>query len=581
MQHVKISWLRWFNYSLVGMTVILYITYILFNLLQVSQATQDHWGIDTTVLAMGAIHAIYVIIADSFVIKKNPWLPSVISFAMWAFILGALIEASGNTNIVYRGIYIIGTFFAGMLGLYAPLTTAAFTWMLLILTVTGIATPTNASLTFNLIADTLLTLSGIAGWLFFRQYYVTSGQELRLRSQLQEEQFKSSVILESISDGVMIINNQGTVEILNESSAELLGWDHKEATHLDYKSLIQPMTDQEGGVTTDAITECFRIGRPVQHVSLLTTRHNRQLYVDIVASPIKQPASYFGGHNDSEKSVGVVAVLRDVDAQRRQEQQRSDFISTASHEMRTPVAAIQGFIELALNDKVSQIDDKARGYLTKADEATKHLGALFQDLLTASKSEDGRLVSNPELLDVNECLSETVEQSQPAAEQKGLKLRFIEPQSSGLTMRPLAYAYVDKERLHEVINNLIENALKYTKRGEITVGTSIKDRYIIIRVSDTGVGIATEDIPHLFQKFYRTDNSATREVGGTGLGLYITKQIVEFMGGRVWVESVLGVGSTFFVQLPRVSPDKVAELKASKPQAAQATTDKQSAGMIP
>lgn len=564
MQHVKVSWLRKFNFGLVGVTAVLYICYFLFNALNVSQATKDHWGITPLILIMGAIHAVYVLVTDRLFIKRQPWLIGVMSFAIYAFLVGSIIESSGNTNVVYRGFYILTMFFAGMLGLYTPLTAIIFTWMILIFTVTGIATPTNASLTFNIVVNVLLTISGISGWMYFKRYYVTGAKEVKLESMLQEEQFKTGVLLESISDGVMIINPKGTVEILNQSSADMLGWERKDADHLDYKSLIQPTDEGQGKAVQDAITECLQNDRPVQRVSLLKTHHDRQLYVDIVASPIKQKVRDHAEGKTIEKNVGVVAVLRDVDVQKRQEQQRSDFISTASHEMRTPVAAIQGFIELALNDKVSTVDEKARGYLLKADEATKHLGELFQDLLTASKSEDGRLVSNPELIDINECLQELVEQTAPAAEKKGLKLTLAEPQTNGKAVKPIMYVYVDRERLHEVMDNLVENALKYTKKGGVTIGADVKENSVQIRVSDTGVGIATEDIPHLFQKFYRTDNSETREVGGTGLGLYITKQIVEFMGGRVWVESSLGAGSTFYVQLPRLAQSEIDRIRAQQ-----------------
>ena len=128
--------------------------------------------------------------------------------------------------------------------------------------------------------------------------------------------------------------------------------------------------------------------------------------------------------------------------------------------------------------------------------------------------------------------------------------------------RPLMYANIDPDRLREVVSNLFENAVKYTAEGMITVGASLQDPHIIIRVSDTGMGIATEDIPHLFQKFYRTDNTKTREIGGTGLGLYISRQIVEAMGGTVWVESTVGEGSTFFIKIPRVDPSKVDSVSA-------------------
>ncbi len=573
MQHVKLRWLRIFNFSLVGVTVLLFVVYILFQQLNVSAATEAKWGITPTVLAIGVFHAFFVIISDRFFLRRYPWLITLISMALYAFLNASIIESSGNTNVVYRITYGMLVFCMGMNGPFAPLTAVIFTWMLLIFTVTGIATPTNASLTFNIIVDICLSIAGFLGWFIFRRYYVPRDDKetKELVGTLEQEQLKSDVILESITDGVMIISPEGTVQNLNQSSATLLGWSRDEATNLDYRSLFGVESEKgtaESQADQDAITQSTKTNKPVQKVSLLKTHHGRNIYVDIVASPI-QISALSGEKTATKKTVGVVAVLRDVDVQKRQEQQRSDFISTASHEMRTPVASIQGFIELALNEKVATVDPKAREYLQKAQEATQHLGDLFQDLLTVSKSDDGRLVSNPQLVDVNEFLAAAVDQNTVEAEKKQLKLTADTEAPNGKSVKPLLYINADPDRLSEVISNLLENAIKYTTKGVITVGATVTEKGVVIRISDTGAGIATEDIPHLFQKFYRTDNTATREVGGTGLGLYISKQIVELMGGRIWVESTLGAGSTFYIELPRVSPEQLVTIRQAQADKAQ------------
>lgn len=572
MQHVKLSWLRKLNYGLIGVTIILFAVYILFEQLGVSDATKARWGITPLILTLGIAHALFVIFAHAFIFKRLPWLTMIISIALFSFMNASIIESSGNTNIFYRASFAIIIFLSAMTGTFAPVAAIVFTWILLIFTITGIATPTNASLTFNIIADLTITLAGYLGWRFFSHYYLPSDDKetQKLVGTLKAEQIKSNLILESITDGVLIVSPEGTVQVMNESSAKMLGWDRQEATRLDYRSLFSVEVENEAKKDEqikDAITLSLDSKKAAQKVSLIKTHHEKNTYIDIVASPIHQTVTTNtdGNTEQKEEMVGVVAVLRDVDAQTRQEQQRSDFISTASHEMRTPVAAIQGFLELALNKKVSTVDDKARGYLEKAYESTKHLGGLFQDLLTASRSEDGRLVNNPEIIDVNEFLQTAVEQGRVNAKAKELDIQLADSESAnGNAIKPLLYVNADPERLHEVIMNLIENAIKYTKKGVITIGASVKDQSVVIRISDTGIGIATEDIPHLFQKFYRTDNSETREVGGTGLGLYITKQIVEMMGGRVWVESTLGAGSTFFVQIPRVAPGQVEQMRAAQ-----------------
>jgi two-component system, OmpR family, sensor histidine kinase VicK len=220
-------------------------------------------------------------------------------------------------------------------------------------------------------------------------------------------------------------------------------------------------------------------------------------------------------------------------------------------------------LSLALNEKVAKIDSKARDYLEKAHQSTKHLGALFQDLLTAAKSEDGRLTNHPTAIEMGQFLEEIVNDVRFSAEKKAMLVDFIiGADSSGLStngtagirvVRPFYYVHADPERLREVIINLFDNAVKYSDQGKITIGLTGDQKVAQFRISDTGQGISPEDIPHLFQKFYRVDSTDTRTIGGTGLGLFICRKIVELYNGRIWVESTLGQGSTFFINLPRIS----------------------------
>lgn len=257
---------------------------------------------------------------------------------------------------------------------------------------------------------------------------------------------------------------------------------------------------------------------------------------------------------------GVVGVFRDITTEKQEEARRSEFVSTASHEMRTPIAAIEGYLSLALNPKVAQIDPHAKSYLEKAHTATQHLGELFADLLTSSKAEDGRIASYPTAVEVGEVVTQAAEAGRFNAQKKKLDLKYQlssgKEVSGGKVIRPLFYAFVDPNRLREVLQNLIDNAIKYTPEGSITIALTGDDNVIQIQVKDTGAGIPEEDLPHLFQKFYRVDSSMTRTIGGTGLGLYISRKIVEMYNGHIWVESQLGKGSTFFINLPRLSAEQ-------------------------
>ena len=271
--------------------------------------------------------------------------------------------------------------------------------------------------------------------------------------------------------------------------------------------------------------------------------------------------------------------------EKAEERQKAEFISTASHEMRTPVASIEGYLGLTLNPATATIDQRARDFITKAHRSAEHLGRLFQDLLDVSKADDGRLQSNPEAIDLIPFVSDIVEGLRHKAEDKKLQLIFKpRPGTTGgehsatftsRTLSPAFYVYVDPDQLREVLDNLVENAIKYTPSGRVTVDVTGGSGRVTIAIADTGIGIPVEDQSHLFQKFYRVDNSDTREIGGTGLGLYLSRRLTEVMGGRLWVESAYRQGSTFFLELPRMSEHDAQTALAAKAkavaQAAKAT----------
>ena len=223
--------------------------------------------------------------------------------------------------------------------------------------------------------------------------------------------------------------------------------------------------------------------------------------------------------------------------------------------MRTPVASIEGYLGLALNPQTATIDARARDFILKAHESAEHLGHLFQDLLDVSRADDGRLSNKPKVVDIVTFVHSIIQGLEQKANDKGLRLVYkpMPDDTKERHLAPVYYVNLDNDHIREIVNNLIENAIKYTLTGEVVVDVSGDDDQVIISVKDSGIGIPIEDMPHLFQKFYRVDNKDTQEIGGTGLGLYICRRLAEIMGGRIWAESVRNKGSTFFVELPRIS----------------------------
>lgn len=379
-----------------------------------------------------------------------------------------------------------------------------------------------------------------------------------LASQLSQMSGKSDAVINAIGDGVVALNAKGVVQLINPAAERLIGWGSHDALNLSYTSILKLLDTKNQPVQdiNDPISQVLTTNKPVKNDDFsIETRSGKSFVAALSVSPV-------GKQGD-----GVIIVFRDITAEKSDERQGAEFISTASHEMRTPVASIEGYLGLVLNPKISTIDEKARDYVTKAHASAQHLGRLFADLLDVSKADDSRLKNDPKVVDVVPFVGDIVEGLTPKANEKGLTIlykplpdseRKIEISSRRLT--PVYYANVDNDHLREIVQNLVENAIKYTPKGNVTVDVGGDESHVQISITDTGIGIPREDQSHLFQKFYRVDNSDTREIGGTGLGLYLCRRLTETIGGRLWVESEYQQGSTFFVEIPRIAHDEATRL---------------------
>jgi PAS domain S-box-containing protein len=410
-----------------------------------------------------------------------------------------------------------------------------------------------------------LVLAGIISWIALQRKSKTNPNLAPGHpgsNQSSGVTFDSEFVLSTIEDGVVMVGTDNVIHLFNPAAGKITSWPPDQASGLEYHSVLT-LTDEHGTAypaDVHPFSKSLKTNVTVKDShGMIQTRNGKLIPISLIVSPL-QPTP--NGTNS-----GVVGVFRDITEEREEEKRRTDFISTASHEMRTPIASIEGYLSLALNEKVSHIDDRAKGYLLKAHDATKHLGQLFQDLLTSSKAEDGRLVSNPTVIEAGELLKQVCDDAKFGAQKKGLTLDFAQGSNKEVTgvkvINPLYYTYVDPNRMREVVQNLIDNAIKYTNQGGVSLAISGDSNIIQIQIKDTGTGIPEEDIPHLFQKFYRVDNTNTREVGGTGLGLYISRRIVELYDGRIWVESHLGKGSIFFINLPRLTKEQALEKQRS------------------
>ena len=233
----------------------------------------------------------------------------------------------------------------------------------------------------------------------------------------------------------------------------------------------------------------------------------------------------------------------DVEYLKRLERIRTEFLGNVSHELRTPIFSIQGYIETLLSGAIN--DDKVnRNFLAKANQHTINLNNLLNDLIDISMIESGEMRMSFRYFLVKDYLEGIVNEMKPLAEEKNIKLE-IEP------FREKLQLFGDKNKLKQVFVNLLTNAIKYTESGSVTILVKEEENFGQIVIKDTGIGIPEEDIPRIFERFFRVDKARSRSVGGTGLGLAIVKHIVEAHGSKVEVKSEAGKGSEFSFRLKK------------------------------
>ncbi|MBR1801980.1 PAS domain-containing protein [Candidatus Saccharibacteria bacterium] len=362
----------------------------------------------------------------------------------------------------------------------------------------------------------------------------------------------AKMVLDTITDGVIIIDGNNAIQMINPAAAAMVGYVSPEmAVGVSIAGVLK-FENGEGVPIEDSSNEVM--GAIVRNEDFQTRNYvlvnvqNQRKPVAVTVSPVKT------GHGEK------VITLRDIKTELEHEGEQTEFISTASHEMRTPVASIEGYLGLALNPQCATIDERARKYLEEAHSSSQHLGRLFKDLLDVTKLDDKKAKLHLVPVEMVDLVRKIVDGQVPAMGEKNIKYTFGAvtgtniSDGGGHAIMQAAYSTVDVDFLREILNNLVENAIKYTKiGGAIWVNVRGDGDRVLVNVTDTGIGISPDDLLHIFQKFYRVDNSQTREIGGTGLGLYIVKMRAEAMGGKVWAESSFGEGSTFYLSLPRLT----------------------------
>jgi len=358
-----------------------------------------------------------------------------------------------------------------------------------------------------------------------------NGMAAELRQKLaavSEERSKVEAIISSMSDAVVAVDAQGTILLVNRAAGELLGL----GADARGRSLHRLLGDHP--LCRCMTATAAKAGDVEEEVSLGPPEER---LLEVHATPLRASAGV---------ASGVVAVVRDVTVLRQTERLRRELIANVSHELRTPLTSIKGFAETLLGGAMAD-ERTCRRFLTIIDNEASRLMKLVDDLMDLSRLESRAVAMEPAPIRLDELATEAVGRLRPQAERHRVALRAAALAPEVVT--------ADRDRILQVLTNLLDNAIKFTPEGgtvEVTVHPG--DGGGAVTISDSGRGIPDEDLPRIFDRFYRVERSRSREEGGTGLGLAIAKHIVEAHGGRITVQSRAGCGSAFTVTLPAAAP---------------------------
>ncbi|MCI0748589.1 MAG: ATP-binding protein [Verrucomicrobia subdivision 3 bacterium] len=340
-----------------------------------------------------------------------------------------------------------------------------------------------------------------------------------------QKQAEQQALFNSMTEGVLVLDAHGRIQLVNQSLQRLfrLNKDVRGQTIMEVFRLPD-LAEVIRRLQKERVISGFELELPGME--------ERWLQVNAAAVLDREGAQR-----------GVILVFHELTRLRQLENTRQEFVANVSHELRTPLSLIKGFVETLLEGAKNDPELSTR-FLNTIEKHTDRLTFLIEDLLTISRLESGGTVMNFQQVDLGEAVARAVDDLQSRAREKEVTIENSVP--------PGLVARADAERLHQVLCNLIENAIKYGRaQGRVAVGArAVAPDKIEGWIDDDGPGIPPEARERVFERFYRVDRARSRDTGGTGLGLSIVKHIIQAHGGEVWVKSELGAGATFFFTLP-------------------------------
>ncbi|PJE58485.1 MAG: hypothetical protein COU81_00470 [Candidatus Portnoybacteria bacterium CG10_big_fil_rev_8_21_14_0_10_36_7] len=363
---------------------------------------------------------------------------------------------------------------------------------------------------------------------------VVSSVLKRREAELIIERDKTTAIINNMVDGVIVYTIDNKISYMNPSLAELL--------KIKASDYVDKQINENINSTVPILYQILNTPMSKEKVELTYTSP-KQLTLQVSTANIS---------NVNNKLFGYMKVVHNITREKEIDKIKSEFISVVSHQLRTPLSAIKWTIQMIIDKDLGETTAEQDKFLKKSFDANEQMIRLVNDLLNVSRIEEGRFLYKFQELSVEEVLSEAVQEASLLIEKmktRNIKFTFNKPNI------PLPHSKLDKEKIKIAVANLIENSDRYTEHGEIKINIHYDEKanQNIIAVSDTGFGILEEDKKLIFKKFFRGYN-ISKATEGTGLGLYLVKNIIEKHNGRIWFESTAGKGTTFFIGLPTIQP---------------------------
>ncbi len=362
----------------------------------------------------------------------------------------------------------------------------------------------------------------------------------RLRASYQRialEKQRDEILLESMGEGMIALDEKGHIGLINNNAIAMLNVINKNVVGQPvYKAFALHDVDGKKPLTAHNRPEMLALHSAKSQSDVFSFQSDGQkpLMLHINASPVVI----------NNKTAGAIVILRDVTHEREVDRMKTEFISLASHQLRTPLSAIKWYTEMLLAGDAGKLKSEQQEFAQSIYDSSERMIELVSSLLNISRIESGRIIIDPQPTDLKQLIDNIV---------NDLKAKTEEKQQSMIISvhKELPKISLDPRLIGQVFLNLLTNAIKYTpKGGEISVFVSRKDDQVIAQVTDNGYGIPKQEQDKVFQKFFRAENAVKVETDGTGLGLYLIKSVIESSGGKIWFESAEGKGTTFWFSLP-------------------------------